>query len=338
MNRPFGGSDVLTPVDMPNIPDPIPGTFEYMCAEVRDTSTYSITAMPWLPQLPEVWAHDLHDRIETAERSYAAPNLLADEYIVGTAQVPDEVAVIESDHTPGFLFSAEHATAPSTRKDGAETYPDAGTGGLAVVLAEDYGKALVLRGRQEHSFQSNPDHPMRSLLEQAVVQADGFVSVHGKGPGMYVHPDDRAEIHACIGLGPEPSEAMHDFARKIVRAAYDDLGLYVVISNDQPAYIQKPGSTELKRRKDDPTQAKLSRLAALGPNFTTNVSRRALAAADRNIPAFQIELTNLLRLTPLDGVQKDRTSRIIGVAMGYKLLEKVVTLGGLEPLESVANS
>jgi hypothetical protein len=51
----------------------------------------------------------------------------------------------------------------------------------------------------------------------------------------------------------------------------------------------------------------------------------------------QMELTDLLRLTPDNG-SKDRKSRIIGVALGYKLLEKVVQLTFLEAPEPTNES
>jgi hypothetical protein len=174
-----------------------------------------------------------------------------------------------------------------------------------------------------------PDHPIKPLIAEELATATGFVAVHAKNSGMFVHPNDRAEIHACIGLGQNPTEAMLDLAERIILAIRDDLGLYAVISNIQPAYIQKPKSTQLKRVEDG--SPKLSQLdAASKPTISTNFSRQTLGALGRNVSSMQVELTNLLRVTPLDGSKKDKTSRIIGVALGYRLIEKIVKITAAE--------
>jgi len=337
MRLPFGGENIVEPVATPNIPDPRPGTMEYRHALSRDESTRSISAMPWLPQTPDSdeWAKELHDRIEEAERTYAAPSLQLEEYEEGTAKVPDEIAVVRGEAEKPYVFTAEHATCPISVVTKDYRFPDRGTGGLAAVVAEDYGTSLIMRGRQTTNVPSVAEHPLKSLLRQELVTAAGFLSIHGKNPGMFVHPDDSVEIHACLGLGRKPSEAMRDFARRIVLAARNDLGLYVVISNDQPAYIQKPGSTELKRLEDG--TPKLSQLAGIKPNMTINFSRDYLRQIGRHAPSMQIELTDLLRVTSPETSQKDKKSRIIGIALGYKLLEKVVKLTLLEEAKGVWN-
>ena len=325
----------MEPVATPNIPDPSPGTLEYSDALSRDESTRSISAMPWLPKTPDSdeWAKELHDRIEDAERKYAAPNLQLEDYEEGTASEPDEIAVVRGEVENPYLFTAEHATCPVSVVTKEYRFADKGTGGLAAVVAEDYGTALIMRGRQTTNVPSVVEHPIKTMLRHELVTTAGFLSVHGKNPGMFVHLDDRVEVHACIGLGIEPSEALREFAHKIVLAARDDLGLYVVVSNDQPAYIQKPGSTDIKRLEDGTPQ--LSRLAALKPNMTTNFSREYLRQIGRNVPSMQIELTDLLRATPPESGTKDKKSRIIGVALGYKLLEKVVRLTLMETGEDI---
>ena len=283
MRLPFGGLSPVQPVEMPNIPDPTPGSGEYGCAIARDLSTRSIEAMPWLPQLPETWAQEIYDRIEAAERSLAAPNLLTGDYIEGTATEPDDIAIIKGTIQLGYLFTAEHATTPlSVKTHEYRDTPDYGTGGLAAVLAEDLGTALVMRGRQTTNVPSVPEHPIKPLIERELATATGFLGVHGKNPGMFVHVDDRAEIHGCIGLGDEPTETMRDFAKMVVLAARDDLGLYIVISNYQPAYIQQPGSMKLKRLENG--SPKLSQLAALGPNKTVNLGRRVWRRAAETFP------------------------------------------------------
>lgn len=325
MNLPFGTGNCAKPVEVSNIADPVPGTAQYDNAIERDKSTRDITAMPWLPQLPDQWAIDLHERIVEAERRYAAPNLAKRDYEIGTATEPDQIAIV-----PGagdYLFTAEHATTPYSLKDKKmRSFPDAGTGGLAAVLAEDYGIALIMRGRQTSNVPSDVNHPIKPKIRQQLGRATGFLSVHGKAPGMFVRENDRAEIHACIGLGREPSEQLIEFSHTIARIVREDLGLYVVLSNEQPAYIQHRYGTDLKRR-DDGTP-KISQLAATKPvESTATFANRILQEQGRAIPAFQMELTNLLCATPLDDENvKDKKSRIIGVALGYKLFEKVVEL------------
>jgi len=328
MNLPFGGEDILKVVSTPSIPNPKPGTPEHDNALARAKSSRSIGAMPWLPQDPtDEWAKELYERIEEAERTYTAPNLRYEEYIQGTATEPDEIATVKNEEiVDPYLFTAEHATWPINVKTNEyrEAGPDAGTGGLAAVMAEDYGTALIMRGRQTSNVPSLAEHKIRPLISKELARSIGFMSVHGQFPGKFVHQSDRSEIHACIGLGIDPTEAMRDFARKVVLGARD-IGLYAVISNDQPAYIQQRHSTRLKRKEDG--TPKLSQLAAAkNPKMTTNYSREVLREMGRNIPSFQMELTNMLLLTTSEGVRKDKKSRIIGVALGYKLLEKVVQL------------
>jgi hypothetical protein len=116
---------------------------------------------------------------------------------------------------------------------------------------------------------------------------------------------------------------MREFADRVVRLA-KGLGLYAITCNDQFYYVQKPDSTELKRN-DDGTPY-VGRLAGLKPNMTVNYARREHPGMGETRPALQIELTNLLRVTPVDAAQKDKRSRIVGVALGYKLLEGIVGL------------
>lgn len=339
MSLPFGGENILEIVATPNIDDPTPGTVNYSHALARDQSTRSLNVMPWLFKTgdSDEWAKELYERIEEAERQYAAPNLRNEDYEEGTAEEPDQIALVRGEVDNPYLFTAEHATKPVSIKYNRYRSADRGTGGLAAVMAQDYGTALIMRGKQTTNVASVAEHPLKVLMLEELARSAGFLSIHGKNPGMFVHTDDRVEIHACLGLGYDPSEELREFAHKIVTTVRDDLGLYVVVSNDQPAYIQKPKSTGLKRLKDG--SPKLSQLAALGEtmtgeNITTNVSRKYLRRIGRNVPSLQIELTDLLRLTPVEDGGKDKKARIIGTALGYKLLEKVVQLTFVETASS----
>jgi len=171
MTWPFGGENILQPVATPNIQDPMPGTDEYGWAQMRDRSTYDLGAMPWLPKTPDSdeWAKELYDRVEEAERAYAAPNLLSNDYILGTASKPDDVGVEHSlyDINEPYVFSAEHATSPIRLGETDYRFPDRGTGGLAAVMAQDYGTAVIARGRQTTNVPSVEKHPFKGRISQS---------------------------------------------------------------------------------------------------------------------------------------------------------------------------
>ncbi len=299
-----------------------------LCALARDLSECDVASMPWLPQLPEVWARDLHDRIEDAERRLVAPNLLHGEYGMGTAQKDDEISVVRRDTMSGLtgmLFTAEHATNPwNLKTDKVRSDPDAGTGGLTAVLAEDYGTGVIMIGRQTSNVPSNLDHPIKPVIAQFLPTSNGFVAVHGMARGKFMAETDRTEIQATIGLGADPTGEMHDFAEKVVGHG-QNIGLYVTIANDGKYFVQKPNSHEIVQNPDGTPYR--NRLAALGQFTTTNFVREVSQERGLVIPALQIELTRFLRVTPLDVEPvRDKVTRVIGVALGYKLLEGIVTL------------
>lgn len=289
----------------------------------RDLSSRDITSMPWLPQLPEIWAQEIHDEIESYERQFASPNLLIDEYLNGVAEHPDQFKEVKKEDEPNpIIFTAEHATNTVRKATGKLGYPDVGTAGLAAALAIRYGVGLIMVGRQTGNAATDEDHPIKPLISQYLSDAHGFLSVHGMGYGKFINASDRTEIQAVMGLGIDPSEELYDFAVDIKRMAKEALGLYVTIGNDDYFYEQKPNSIEPKISEKDGNLYQ-SRLAALNPNSTTNFVHGKLNVYGY-VPAFQIEITNLLRLTPEDKYPKDRVSKVIGVAMGYKLLESIV--------------
>jgi hypothetical protein len=291
-----------------------------LLAMVRDQSARDVTSMPWLPQLPETWAQEIHDRIEARERELVAPNLSSDDYEMGTATYPDEVKEING-QAGNFLFTAEHATEPVRFATKKRETADVGTGGLAAVLAEDYGNALIMLGDQTSNAPIDPDHAIKPYIAKHITGMDGFVSVHGMAGGKFVEPTDRTEVQAVLGLGAKPTEAQREYAEKLVKAA-KDIGLYVIVGSEY--YIQKPNSHELK-----PNEKKggwlHGPLNAERPTSTTNFVQDRLPNGVFK-PAFQIELTRFLRLTPYESDKRDRVSRVIGVALGYKLLHSAVEL------------
>ena len=303
-----------------------------LSAIARTRSEYDVTSMPWLPQLPEQWAIDLYDRIEEAERQFASPTRLEADYYNGTANEPDQIEVVQSgDPRTGVLFTAEHATKPISVVTGKIRFPDAGTGGLAAVLAEEYGTAIIPVGMQTTNVPSVEAHPLKDMMKEFLPTADGFISVHGMARGKFMKPSDRTEIQASLGLGIEPSEQLREFGQQIVKLAQEDLGLYVVIGNDGDYYVQKEGSSDIKL--DSEGAPYRNRLAALKPRMTTNFARQEAESIGRSIPTLQIELTKFLRLSAIDTETRDRSSQIIGVALGYKLLEKIVDLTYTNVLE-----
>ncbi len=294
-------------------------------AMARDESERNVVSMPWLPQLPEAWAQEIYDRIEDAERRLAAPNLLGVEYEEGVAETDDQIEVIRRDeHSTGVLLTAEHATGPISWVTGKRRFPDAGTGGLTAAVAEDYGTGLIMVGRQTSNVPSDPDHPLKSVIRQHLSDADGFMSVHGMARGKFMSVTDRTEIQASLGLGINPTEKMCELADKIVQRAKDELGLYVVVGNYDDYFVQKEHSTDLKLNKDGTPYR--NRLAALRPNMTTNVARQEIEQQGRSVPAIQVELTKFLRVSAIDSEKRDRVSKVIGVALGYKLLESIIDL------------
>lgn len=291
-------------------------------AIARDQSSRDVTSMPWLPQLPETWAQEIHDRIETRERELVAPNLSSDDYEMGTALYPDEVKEITSSGNNSFLFTAEHATEPLRFATKKREMADVGTGGLATVLGEDYGNALIMLGDQTSNAPVDPDHPIKPYIAKHIPDMDGFVSVHGMAGGKFVEPTDRTEVQAVLGLGANPSEAQREYAEKLVRAA-KDIGLFVIVGNHTSYHVQKPNSHNPKRNEDGSLYT--GQLAAVRPTTTTNFVQDRLPNGVFK-PAFQIELTRFLRLTPYESDKRDKVSRIIGVALGYKLLQSAVEI------------
>jgi len=310
----------------PSLADPQPGTAAYGMMEQRYASASSFGPMPWVPQGNDEWAQAIYDRIDDMERSLVAPKRVLVEYDKGTADVEDQVeTVVGGAKGVNFLFTAEHAT--KTVRVSGDYYADTGTGGLAAVLAQDYGTGLIMCGRQTGNPPVDERHPIKDSMKVLLPRTAGFLSVHGMAKGKFVRPNDAAEVQAIIGLGLEPAEATRDLARRVVQAAHD-LGVYAIIGNDQAYYIQKGTPAKgLSLKRDADGMAVTNKLAALRPTTTTNYARQLFAASGQaEAPALQVELTHLLRLTPEDWAKKDRKARVMGVALGYKVLESVVQL------------
>jgi hypothetical protein len=311
----------------PDISDPLPGTDDYALMAQRHATGRRLAALPWVPQGNDEWAREIYDKVDLYERRFVAPDRIGDEYVAGTAQEDDEVGSIEKPDGSGtFLFTAEHATSPGHRVAGS-TYPDTGTAGLAALLAVNHGAALIMTGRQTGNAPVTAEHPIKDAMGEWLPSATGFLSVHGMGGGKLVRLEDTSEVQAVIGLGANPSEASMERAERLVKAAHD-LGLYAIIGNRQNYYVQKgdPEAGFYLRRNDDGA-AYINTLAAKRSTSTTSVASEIFRQnGNKNAPAMQIELTNLLRLTPEDWNKKDKPSLYMSVALGYKLMELAVLL------------
>lgn len=322
------------PIVLADIPNPAPGSAEAEAADVRRKATHDISAMPWLPQLPDQWMGEVYDRLFDAERNYAAPNLLQGDYLDGTATEEDSIVQVTG---PGdMLFAAVHAT-KTRRKDPANPvlrkigFPDTGTAALASVLAEDFGRAFIMNGRQTGNAAVDEEHPIKKVLMPHIPAASGFLDVHGCASHLFTDPRHRFNVHASVGLGLDPDDTLRDLAHTIMRYGRSELGLHVIIGNDQEYYSQQNPALVPKRNADG--TAYRHRLAALKPTMLTNVVRAAAARQGHYVPTMQIELAGINRLTALDDTSypKNEKSRVVGAALGYQLMryatEQLESLG-----------
>jgi len=315
---------IQEPLRLPDLADPLPGTDAYAAAQQRIDTTTSIGAMPWLPQMPDAWAFEIYEKIEAYERTLVGPNRTMADYLTGTASRDDGLVIIET-NPEGILFSAEHATKPVRYLPNKIGACDPGTGGLAALLGEQYGTAIIATGRQTSNAALVDNHPLKRELNRYLPSAQAYVSVHGMGAGKFVRTTDTANVHISIGLGqnPAPPESLA-LAENLVATAHD-LGLYAIIGNKQQYYTQLRDSTKLKRNEDG--TAYRHELGAFRHATTVNYVRRKPFNEIGHTPALQIELTSLLRL-PIANRRfaKDKRTEIMGVALGYCFMEQVALL------------
>ncbi len=316
---------------LPNIADPEPETAEFAAAEVRAQATHDIGAMPWLPQLPDAWMSDVYGQIDAAERKYAAPNRLKDEYGPGVASEDDDVKEVIGNGD--YLFSAVHATKSIRASDGKLGFADVGTAGLTAVLAEKYGRGFIMAGRQTGSAAIDEAHPLKTRMQPYIAEASGFLDVHGCASHLFVNPGDKFNVHAHLGLGENPSEELRDFASDIVRFGRNELGLYVVVGNNQSYYSQR--GTGLRRNEDGVPYT--GQLAGSKPNMMNNFVRREFETAGRAALSMQVELSGFNRLLAADVSRKDPRTDVISVALGYQLLQHIVESSLEQPRTTKSN-
>src|SRR5262245_55748097 len=232
------------------IGDPRPGTPEAEMASLRHSRAVDVGSMYWLPQLPDEWARTIYERVDEAERHYVAPHRLNAEYADGTATRENDVAEVVGVVEGGVIFTAEHAT--KTPRLDKETgtfsmgFADDGTAGMAAVLAEDLGQGYIMRGRQTRPL-ADDEFALKPYILRALPDSEGFISVHGCSSRAFVDPTDPTGIHAYLGLGIDPTDAERAYAEEIVQYGRNELGLYVVMGNDQKYYVQTGPGGALRR-------------------------------------------------------------------------------------------
>ncbi len=275
------------------------------------------------PELPEAQAFRVYDAIEARERQLinpdrAAGELLLTDYAEGTAAYDDETLIIGEDNMT-IVASADHATDPVRKATGRREGADHGTAGLVHFLAEAAVlTGIIPLGRQTgNANTSGPEYPVKQYIKSLLPGRVGFLSVHGMMPGKVINYDETEELHAIIGLGRAPGEANRNQAKSIVETIHN-IGFRACIGNDAE-YMTRDSQTGMVQLAADGSVRK-SRLAALGPNTTTNWARTVSIEQGSEKPAMQIELTRALRLLPRDfenGWHVDKTARVMGVYAGY---------------------
>lgn len=285
-------------------------------------------ASVFAPELPQLDAYETLAKLEAYERTLIhgdteGPLLLAD-YIKGTAQYPDHIAVF-GDHSERVLISADHATDPY--KICTRTYrgADHGTAGLARLLSEHRAQAIVPLGRQTGNVAVSPDtHPIKQYIEELLPGKAGFISLHGMVSGKLQKLSDPTEIHAIVGLGVAPNAQSQQVAEVIVAAA-KDLGLKAVIGNRIVHRRYDPGTGGFEC--DEHGVPRTGELKAPLPTMTTNYAYRVMSETGEQIPSLQLERARLLRLVPSDyygGWHTDEKARAMGVHLGLLLAKAAI--------------
>jgi len=310
-----------------------------MPAVSSDFLTALRDATVFAPELPEAAAADVFEQVVVGERSLLLPakhpnrNPLIVDYVTGTALEPDEITVLGMQYNAG-LASADHATKP-VREKNPEHGADHGTAGIVHLLAaRDHTTAIIPVGRQTGNANVDVDHPLKNAMSLLLPSRAGFLSVHGMEPGKLTAVSDRTEIHGVIGLGgneelgTEPNEQSWLIAEQL-QAFAAELGLRVIVGNTTRYNVidEVTGNIVVDEETNQPKIG--PRLAARDEGSTTNHAYKIMQGTGIEVPAFQIELTRLLRLIPSDfenGWHANKKSRIMGVYMGYLLAQRATLL------------
>lgn len=291
---------------------------------LRDGSVFA-------PELPQSDAFEVFESIRRYEKELIMSKsginreLQVADYAEGSAEEEDELRILNLEHT-GVLASADHATDPMRK--GQRIGADHGTAGLLAQLTQGHDvTGIVPVGLQTGNAAVTPNHPVKIAMAELLPSRLGFVSLHGMRPGKLLDTYDKTEIHGLIGLGSEPNEISRAVAERLTIQA-KDLGLRVLIGNDTKHLEYDPHADDLLREADSGTPLQ-GQLAAFGKGTTTNYANAIMRDNGMQIPAFQIELTRLLRLQPSDfeqGWHRDPKARAMGVYMGYLLACAAVDL------------
>jgi hypothetical protein len=280
-------------------------------------------------------ARSVYERIRQAEQTYAAPHLRAEDYVVGTAALPDELVVVGG--STRLLTEAQHGTSTRRKKTGEIGDPDHGTSGLAAVIAFDgVSRAILPLGLQTSNANVQADHPIKTQIADhfRAIPYEEFFSIHGMPPGKASDLRDRSEIHAIIGLGLDPRDASIELAERVRAEAMARFGLRVVIGNELPHFnmTKNPNADPREfwdilpepERNEDGTIA-VGRVAAMMKNSTTTYVT-GLTQDRPDVAALQFEISRSLRLMPHDRWRRDPGVEIAGVYLGYNLVHLAAEL------------
>jgi len=302
-----------------------PSSQELSAAETRRNAVFNIGALPWLPQLPDDKLSRIYEQLRELEHSYIGRDLVLEQYGPGTATKSNEIVTVKGGGD--VVFTAAHATMNMRVNKADRSKPpkfgfaDTGTAALTSLLAQNHGTGLIMVGRQTGNAAADSEHVLHKAAAEHMTEARGLLDVHGCASHLYTAHSVPFNVHASIGLGLEPREIEWEIARKLVSFGRD-LGLYVIIGNEQDYYSQD-NTRNLPKRNADGTLYR-GRLAAGQLSMLTNTMRRGSKAPEQAKPTIQIELAGLLRLTAEDDLTypKDKNTKIIGAALGYLLMEQ----------------
>jgi hypothetical protein len=285
-------------------------------ANATDIATYD------LPELPELAAKEIYDRIRDAEAKLASPTLDRQGYKTGAAEHKDQIGVYGG--SIPILLTSEHATWHYRRDEEhgrrKRKGPDRGTAGLGYVLHQDTGAHfMTMLGHQTRDANHDEEHPFKDEMAKQIIKHRmlAVVAIHGMKSGKFVEFTDEKALDVLVGIGLEPNEASEDLGRRI-RDAAEELGLkaavnewFVKIAEDEP----------LRPERHEDGYIAYHTISAL-PHYTTRAFAQKIAE-ENDIPTatVQIELSDLLRLQPRE-IKRDRASRQLGIYLGYLLIRR----------------
>ncbi len=270
-----------------------------------------------LPEVPEIKAAEIYERIIEEEKRLVAPNLSKDDYLIGTAHKAD---TIYSAVTYGsVLLTAEHAT-DHFRINGSgqreRKIADWGTAGLGAVAARDIDASfMTMQGRQTADANNDLDHPFKEALREVILLEDPLVvaGLHGVRSGKFEDFTDTRGFDILIGIGKSPNETSVVTAEKVKKYA-ENLGLRAGINQ---LFIKTEPSMNLKPVHKEDGSLAYNRFAAATAGTTRAFAAKTADELGKDIATLQLEFSELLRIMPQEYEVKDLRTRQMGAYLGY---------------------